>query len=144
MGQNYQVFSLFYLLEDVAFYLALWLFGIKYYEVSLDMERMIRSSSEDYAPVNWQETARVKKKFGVARIVVSIVILLTHIPLVIASFRNKVSKQTAKTCTSISLVVLALLVLTIGSFMTIALWKFTRAVNRMPFKQDLNRILVAI
>lgn len=39
--QRYEVFSTFYLLEDVSFYLAIWLFGMKYYEVSLDLERIL-------------------------------------------------------------------------------------------------------
>lgn len=38
---NYDVVVLSYFLEQICFYLATWLFGMKYYEVSLDMERLI-------------------------------------------------------------------------------------------------------
>ena len=39
---NYEKAMIFYLVEDVAFYLAIFLFGAMYYEVSVDIERTIR------------------------------------------------------------------------------------------------------
>ena len=39
--QNYDLFFASYFIEDVSFYLAIFLFGAMYYEVSMDIERAI-------------------------------------------------------------------------------------------------------
>ena len=38
---RYKVFSAFYFIEDVSFYMTIFFFGAMYYEVSLDLERMV-------------------------------------------------------------------------------------------------------
>ena len=38
---NYNFVAVAYFLEEISFYLALWLFGTKYFEVALDMERLL-------------------------------------------------------------------------------------------------------
>ena len=41
----YKIYATFYFFEDVSFYLAVFLFGAMYYEVSLDIERMMKIGS---------------------------------------------------------------------------------------------------
>ena len=44
--ESYLYFVISYFLEDISLYLALWLFGLKYFEVSLEMQRMLDSKGE--------------------------------------------------------------------------------------------------
>ena len=86
----------------------------------------------------------MKRTFHFARIAVSILIILLHIPLLVLALMTNITDTEQGTLSGVSLVLLSVLVLVVASFMTVALWKFTQLVSRMPFKSDLNRCLVFI
>lgn len=41
-----RAFSVYFTIESFCFYLAIWLFGIKYYETALDIEHMLSKDSQ--------------------------------------------------------------------------------------------------
>ena len=45
-GGNYNLVTIAYFFEETSFYIALWLFGLKYYEVALEMERLLDGKDE--------------------------------------------------------------------------------------------------
>ena len=132
LSHNYNLISISYFFEEISFYIALWLFGMKYYEISLDMERLLDGRDElgsfatDSSISQQQEkTARMKKTFYLARIVVSILIILLHIPLLVLTLKTNFLDREQGKLSGVSLVLLSILVLVVASFMTVALWKFT-------------------
>ena len=148
---NYNFVAVAYFLEEISFYLALWLFGTKYFEVALDMERLLgrkNDQSSSSTASNFSEekekAARVKQKFHYARIAVSILIVIAHIPLLVSQLKTNLMGETYIALSGISMILLCTVVLTIATFMSVALWKFTRIVSSMPFRSDLNRFLIFI
>ena len=132
LSHNYNLITISYFFEETSFYIALWLFGMKYYEISLDMERLLDGRDElgsfatDSSISQQQEkTARMKKTFYLARIVVSILIVLLHIPLLVLTLKTNFLDREQGKLSGVSLVLLSILVLVVASFMTVALWKFT-------------------
>ena len=43
---NYNLVTISYFFEETSFYIALWLFGLKYYEVALEMESLLDGKDE--------------------------------------------------------------------------------------------------
>ena len=88
--------------DDVSFYLALWLFCALVYETALDIERMLEKKKTEQldSPALNHELIKAKKKvksrFVQARIIVSVLIILAHIPLALAFMKTGFERKTRK------------------------------------------------
>ena len=150
MFESYNVSVFSYFMEDSTFYLAMWLFGMKLFEVSLDMERMqnkhleASNSLAHFASLRQREREKSKKKFHKIRILGSVIIAVVHVPILIAKVRNTIFEASSGIFAGLTLTVLALLVLIIATFLTSALWKSTRVLARSPVNSELNTCLIGV
>ena len=96
MFESYNVTVFSYFMEDTTFYLVMWLFGMKLFEVSLDMQRMqnkyleAANSLTHFASLRQREREKSKNKFHKIRILGSIIITIVHVPLLLSKVRNTV------------------------------------------------------
>ena len=150
MFENYNVTVFSYFMENTTFYMVMWLFGMKLFEVSLNMQQMqnkyleATNSLTQFAYLRQREREKSKNKFHKIRILGSIIITIVHVPLLLAKVRNTVFEESSGVFAGSILVALALLVIIIAAFMTSALWKSTRVLARSPVKNDLNTCLIGV
>ena len=92
-----------------------------------------------------EKTAKTKKRFHSARIIVSILIVVIHIiPIWLTLDQENVLDGETETISGVSIVILSILVVTIATMMTVALWKFTAILSGTTNKADLRIFIIFI
>lgn len=136
------VFRIVFALENVCFFGATWLFGIKYFEVAQDIEFLVfRAGEETYESII--KKMERKKCFNyVSWSVFCFICMCTFLPSVAYKFIQDWTLYSV--INTVSFCLLSLVVVGTSLAMTIAFFKFIRIVQRTQTSSDFNRCYIVV
>ena len=89
-----------------------------------------------------EKSAYHKKKYNIIRVFFSILNVVAETPLFFARLSSDDYVPSSGILPGINLILVSLEMITIAAFMAMALFKFAKIVKSMPFKADMNRLLI--
>ena len=139
---NNVLLSLIFSFENICFFGATWLFGIKYYETAIDFEQIIVGDSAYlYTYESIVKTVGRKRKFNYLRWSMFAFIIVLSVFQGVSIFNDETVQAIADIS---SFALLTLVVMGTSIAMIAAFMKFYRIVSSTQEKPDFNRLYIAI
>lgn len=127
-------------MESVCFFVATWLFSVKYYESASDLKIMLSDNSH-----KWESLVSRKRKCKIYRWAVLALLFSCQILECIASTDKHLSKDVAKVIFSIGFSVISITIFVMSGLIGTSLFMLTRLVSRTTqLKQDLNILPIVL